>query len=180
MRFVGETTAALRHRRWGLVTAVALALMPLGALGACTSFDAAEASAQDAGTQREAAVDIPDVVSETDAGSDAIADGPPSDGSIDAPPTHPDCPLGTSYRGSFATWLGKVNVHTLPDGGWTHDPDCESGANINDLVYCKKWWEDATSIVLADVDPTLKPFWNAGCEMLEQFPGEQQFVCCGL
>ena len=42
-------------------------------------------------------------------------------------------------------WSGKVNQRNV-DGKWLTDPDGRSGANIDMLSYCKKWWVDTTSV----------------------------------
>ena len=42
-------------------------------------------------------------------------------------------------------WSGKVNQRNM-DGKWLTDPDGRSGANVDMLSYCKKWWKDTTSV----------------------------------
>jgi hypothetical protein len=165
----------LFRRGWASVTSSVL--LALGALVACRSFDAApDTSAendggelgQDAQPSVDAAADAKfQIDAETDA--DARAPGNPSDGVCDA---------GLTYRGSFATWYGKVNVHTLPNGTWARDDDCLSGALVDPFVYCKKWWPTSTTVVEETLDPGPKPFWNQGCEMVAEFAGEHQYECC--
>lgn len=51
--------------------------------------------------------------------------------------------LDTTPRINF--WWGKVNQHT-DNGIWETDPDGRSGANIDKLTYCKKWYPRTTSV----------------------------------
>lgn len=44
-------------------------------------------------------------------------------------------------------WWGKVNQHIDANGVWQTDPDGVSGANIDKLTYCKKWYPTTTSVV---------------------------------
>ncbi len=46
----------------------------------------------------------------------------------------------------IAYWSGKVNQHTDSTGQWLTDPDGTSGANLDKLTYCKKWYPNTTSI----------------------------------
>lgn len=46
----------------------------------------------------------------------------------------------------IAYWWGKVNQHVDSEGNWRTDPDGVSGANLDKLAYCKKWYPDTTSI----------------------------------
>ncbi|MDD3663253.1 MAG: hypothetical protein PHT84_05320, partial [Candidatus Pacebacteria bacterium] len=43
-------------------------------------------------------------------------------------------------------WYGKVNQHIDANGTWQTDPDGVSGANIDKLTYCKKWFPNTTSV----------------------------------
>lgn len=43
-----------------------------------------------------------------------------------------------------AYWYGKVNQHT-ENGVWKTDPDGVSGANLDMLAYCKKWYPNTVS-----------------------------------
>jgi len=43
-------------------------------------------------------------------------------------------------------WYGKVNQHVDATGNWQTDPDGVSGANLDRLTYCKKWFPNTTSI----------------------------------
>lgn len=42
-------------------------------------------------------------------------------------------------------WWGKVNQH-LEDGDWETDPDGTSGASIDMLDYCQKWYPDTIAV----------------------------------
>jgi len=44
-------------------------------------------------------------------------------------------------------WYGKVNQHVDADGNWRTDPDGVSGANLDKLTYCQKWFPSTTSVV---------------------------------
>lgn len=46
----------------------------------------------------------------------------------------------------IAYWWGKVNQHVDEKGNWVTDPDGKSGANINKLTYCKKWYPNTVSV----------------------------------
>ena len=43
-------------------------------------------------------------------------------------------------------WWGKVNQHT-ENGQWMTDPDGSSGANLDMLQYCQKWYPDTIAVV---------------------------------
>lgn len=59
-------------------------------------------------------------------------------------PVEPTTPsVDTTPRVSF--WSGKVNQHTDSSGTWQTDPDGRSGANIDPLTYCQKWYPSTTS-----------------------------------
>ena len=44
-------------------------------------------------------------------------------------------------------WAGKVNNY-YENGTWNSDPDDTSGANIDMLEYCKKWWGNSVDVKL--------------------------------
>ncbi|HWA32107.1 MAG TPA: hypothetical protein VG694_01510, partial [Candidatus Paceibacterota bacterium] len=46
----------------------------------------------------------------------------------------------------IAYWWGKVNQHVDASGNWQTDPDGVSGANLDQLTYCKKWYPSTTSV----------------------------------
>lgn len=59
-------------------------------------------------------------------------------------------------------WWGKVNQHMdVVSGTWQTDPDGFSGANINKLTYCKKWYPNTTSVVEYK-NETINSWHNAG------------------
>ena len=43
-------------------------------------------------------------------------------------------------------WYGKVNQHIDPQGTWQTDADGTSGANLDKLTYCKKYFPNTTSV----------------------------------
>jgi peptidoglycan hydrolase-like protein with peptidoglycan-binding domain len=43
-------------------------------------------------------------------------------------------------------WGGKVNQYVNAQGIWTSDPDGLSGASIDKLTYCRKWYPATTSV----------------------------------
>lgn len=110
-------------------------------------------------------------------------DAPYDSGSVPNP-----CPQGKVLLGEFATWSGKVNVHrSVSETGvgapWAVDVDCTSGANVNTITYCKKFWPaSATLVPYAKPTTELKPFTEAGspptCGKLWPDPGLAQFGCC--
>ncbi|MFT5359800.1 MAG: hypothetical protein ACI88L_000263 [Candidatus Paceibacteria bacterium] len=51
----------------------------------------------------------------------------------------------TSTLGQISYWWGKVNLHKEIGGIWTTDLDGVSGANLNKLTYCQKFWPDTVT-----------------------------------
>lgn len=48
----------------------------------------------------------------------------------------------------ISVWSGKVNQHVDIDSSeWQTDPDGSSGAGIDKLTYCKKWYPNTASVV---------------------------------
>ncbi len=94
-----------------------------------------------------------------------------------------DCTLDTSecvmdgVLGRFATWGGKVNVHTNAAGEWEVDSDCRSGENENDIEYCRKFWPDTAEIQRVEVSSELKPFMTSGCRATYWRKGEKEYEC---
>jgi hypothetical protein len=43
-------------------------------------------------------------------------------------------------------WQGKVNQHVDNAGTWQTDPDGVSGAEVDKLTYCKKWYPSTISV----------------------------------
>ncbi|MEZ4294483.1 MAG: hypothetical protein R3B70_05875, partial [Polyangiaceae bacterium] len=58
-----------------------------------------------------------------------------SEWSCDQPPDH-----------RISYWSGKVNAHIDAGGNWVKDNDCTSGATINPLTYCKKFYPSTVSV----------------------------------
>jgi len=46
----------------------------------------------------------------------------------------------------IAYWWGKVNQHIGENGTWMTDPDGVSGANLDKLAYCQKWYPNTISV----------------------------------
>lgn len=117
------------------------------------------------------------------AGCDEKSVGDTADAGV--PLTNP-CAGGT-FVGEFATWSGKVNVHRAVTGSvaapWSVDTDCNSGANVNTVDYCKKFFPTTTKLVQYPApNAELKPFTEAGappkCGKEWPDPGQVQFGCC--
>jgi hypothetical protein len=88
------------------------------------------------------------------------------------------CPSGTGLVGQYATWCGKVNLHTQ-GSGWASDSDCTSGCNINTVSYCQKFWPGATTQQLFSVTPSDTKIWqDAGCSGGYPRVAQQQYACC--
>jgi hypothetical protein len=137
----------------------------------------------DAGGRRDATEPVVDsgVPLDSDAG---FADATQDTGAIEAG-IDPQCPV---LLGELGYWSGKVNVHRDPmDGGWAVDTDCNSGANVDPLVYCKKYWGAAETVDTLDATtPESKPFTQGGksegpapaCGGLALGRGVAQHRCC--
>lgn len=54
-------------------------------------------------------------------------------------------PLDLDLTKRISYWWGKVNQHT-EDGFWATDPDGVSGANLDKLTYCQKWYPNTIKI----------------------------------
>lgn|GEM_PF-5656051 len=81
-------------------------------------------------------------------------------------------------NGRIAYWWGKVNLHTTASGAWTHDTDCTSGANLDPLAYCRKFWPFTASV--QEVPVTQKPgapWLSAGCTGPTAYNGLREFLC---
>ena len=57
-------------------------------------------------------------------------------------------------------WWGKVNQH-VENGQWMTDPDGTSGANLDMLQYCQKWYPDTIAVVELPEREAIV-FYNAG------------------
>ena len=58
---------------------------------------------------------------------------------------HAVAPSSLDTTPRIAYWWGKVNQH-VENGVWTTDPDGTSGANLDKLTYCKKWYPHTVSV----------------------------------
>jgi hypothetical protein len=63
--------------------------------------------------------------------------------------------------GYIAYWWGKVNQHRDVSGAWQTDPDGVSGANINTLQYCQKWFP-GTKTAIAGTSEMINDWRTAG------------------
>lgn len=122
----------------------------------------------------------------TDSGAaDADAAADANDSSVVDSGGTTACGAGFVQRGEYATWFGKVNLHRATGGAWLTDSDCSSGANVNTVAYCQKFWPGTTKQVqLAAVTADNKPFTSGGgtspsCGGVAMYPGQAQFACCG-
>ena len=131
----------------------------------------------------------PDATSAADATPlpDGAADAAATDAAVtpDSSTTSAACGTGFVQIGEYATWYGKVNVHRAGSSGtWTVDTDCSSGADVNTVAYCQKFWPSTTKQAqLAAVTADNKPFTSGGgvspaCGGVALYPGQSQFVCC--
>jgi hypothetical protein len=61
---------------------------------------------------------------------------------------HQECSGDAKENKMIAYWWGKVNMHTQ---GFTFvsDPDTVSGASIDMLEYCRKWWPNTDVVAQA-------------------------------
>ena len=58
--------------------------------------------------------------------------------------------------GRIEYWFGKVNQHkSMPSGSWLTDPDGVSGALIDQLVYCQKWWPGTNNVLPSGIEETI-------------------------
>ena len=57
-------------------------------------------------------------------------------------------------------WWGKVNQH-VENGQWNTDPDGSSGANLDMVQYCQKWYPDTVSVLELPEREAIV-FYNAG------------------
>ncbi len=67
-----------------------------------------------------------------------------------------------AYEPRIMYWWGKVNLHRdTQTGQWKTDPDGTSGANMDALTYCKKWYPKTVSV--KDYKMEISDAWkNAG------------------
>jgi hypothetical protein len=190
-----------------VIATLALALAASAAMAACADGTTiADVTADIALNEADAATDatgsrLPPRSDASSAGPDGAADSPDAaqspDGAdaasnadaADAAAT-PDattsaaCGSGFVQLGEYATWYGKVNVHRATGGAWVVDTDCSSGADVNTVSYCQKFWPTTTKQAqLAAVTSDTKPFTSGGgaspaCGGIALYPGQNQFACC--
>ncbi len=58
-------------------------------------------------------------------------------------------------------WYGKVNQHVDNTGAWQTDTDGVSGANLDKLSYCKKWYPDLNIVAIEDYKNETIDTWRA-------------------
>ncbi|MDB4998666.1 MAG: hypothetical protein JWM74_6098 [Myxococcaceae bacterium] len=184
-----------------------VALVALATLAACATGTTTDSVTGDISlTEADAAIDAsgsrlpprsdaggadPDGASNLDdAGPDAALDAAvdAADAAVmpDSSTTSGACGAGFVEIGEYATWSGKVNVHRPTAGAWSVDTDCTSGANVNTVSYCQKFWPTTTKQVqLGAVTSDTKPFTSGGgvspaCGGVAPpgYPGQNQFACC--
>lgn len=82
--------------------------------------------------------------------------------------------------GRISYWSGKVNTHKPAGGSWTWDGDCVSGANIDPLTYCRKFWPQTSSVTPVNLSSKPGSLWfTAGCGQAFPGDGQQEWVCNG-
>jgi hypothetical protein len=80
--------------------------------------------------------------------------------------------------GRISYWWGKVNVHKNVAGAWVWDPDCSSGANIDPLTYCQKFWPSTVSVTSVSVSSKPGAVWKTGgCGTTYGGDGLQEWTC---
>ena len=190
-----------------LVSLLVLASLPAAAIACATgatlsgttddvSLNEADAAPDASGSRlpprRDAASADPDAGDHadgsplSDAASDTGLDAAVTDSAVapDSGSASAACGPGFVQIGEYATWYGKVNVHRATGGAWIVDTDCSSGADINTVAYCQKFWPTTTKQAqLAAVTPDNKPFTSGGgvspaCGGVAPYPGQNQFACC--
>lgn len=190
-----------------LVSLLLLASLPAAAIACATGATTSDVTADVSLTEQDAAPDAssstrlppgndasttptdPDAASAADASltPDGAADAAATDAALmpDSSTTSAACGTGFVQLGEYATWYGKVNVHRAGTSGtWSVDTDCTSGADVNTVAYCQKFWPSTTKQAqLAAVTADNKPFTSGGgvspaCGGVALHPGQSQFVCC--
>ncbi len=189
------------------VSLLLLASLPAGAIACATGTTSSDVTADVSLTEVDAAPDAssstrlppgndasttptdPDATSTADASltPDGAADAAATDAALmpDSSTTSAACGAGFVQLGEYATWYGKVNVHRAGTSGtWSVDTDCTSGADVNTVAYCQKFWPSTTKQAqLAAVTADNKPFTSGGgvspaCGGVALHPGQSQLVCC--
>ncbi len=87
-------------------------------------------------------------------------------------------PMVDTVVGRISYWSGKVNAHTVADGRWVKDDDCTSGANIDPLTYCRKFYPAMTAVIEVSLSPKPPLLWNTdGCSESFSGTGVQEWKC---
>ena len=117
------------------ITVMAIVLSPIA-----VAIPAGAVTLSDAGAMQDTTA----VVISTDAISDVTVDTP-------AVPSN-----------SIMYWGGKVNQHVDSiSGAWMTDSDGVSGADLDMLIYCQKWYPDTTSVV-PGIEQTISTWQDRG------------------
>jgi hypothetical protein len=78
----------------------------------------------------------------------------------------------------IAYWWGKVNAHVDAGGNWVKDADCTSGANLDPLTYCRKFYPATTSAIAVALSTKPALLWNtAGCGAQYTSNGQNEWTC---
>ncbi|RKH05034.1 hypothetical protein [Corallococcus carmarthensis] len=113
---------------------------------------------------------LPDVGSPAGSGTHGTEQGLAS---VSAPLRNKGAELGR-----ISYWYGKVNAHKAPGGAWLKDNDCVSGANLDPVAYCRKFFPGTNSVV--ELAASAKPpnLWNSqNCAAAYSGNGERDFIC---
>lgn len=90
-------------------------------------------------------------------------------------------PVIAGEIGRISYWYGKVNTRRAINGPWLRDEDCTSGANLDPLAYCRKFFPNTTSAIPVAVSPKPPNLWaTAGCTELHSGDGFQEWICDGV
>lgn len=85
-----------------------------------------------------------------------------------AQPGTADVPL---HAPRIMYWYGKVNQHVdTTTGAWMTDPDGASGADIDMLTYCRRWYPSTRAVVpyARETISTWRAAGNTGAYTAEQ------------
>jgi len=86
------------------------------------------------------------------------------------------CTITTDLTPRISYWSGKVNQHVDVDAGqWITDPDGSSGAGIDKLTYCKKWYPNTTSV--AEYKNETINAWHAGGNIGDYASTKMSYEC---
>jgi hypothetical protein len=81
--------------------------------------------------------------------------------------------------GRISMWWGKVNIRKgWSSGTWQWDADCSSGANLDPLAYCRKFWPGTAVAEAVPLSTKSSNVWkSAGCSASYTFIGEREYIC---